>query len=73
MLNDRFLTTGDVADYCQVSRSSVFRWIRQGKLHAFTTPGGHYRVHEREFRSFLARYGMPIIQEYFSHAHDDHE
>lgn len=73
MLNDRFLTTGDVADYCQVSRSSVFRWIREGKLHAFTTPGGHYRVREREFRSFLARYGIPIYEDYFSRPPDDRE
>jgi two-component system response regulator VicR len=70
MLNDRFLTTGDVADYCQVSRSSVFRWIREGKLEAFTTPGGHYRVPENEFRNFLARYGIPIYQEYFDGGHD---
>lgn len=73
MLNDRFLTTGDVADYCQVSRSSVFRWIREGKLHAFTTPGGHYRVREGEFKSFLAKYGIPIYQEYFRRPPDDVE
>jgi two-component system response regulator VicR len=73
MLNNRFLTTGDVAEYCQVSRSSVFRWIREGKLPAFTTPGGHYRVPEREFRSFLAKYGIPIVQEYFSPARGDDE
>jgi len=64
MSNARFLTTRDVARYCQVSRSSVCRWIKEGKLRAFATPGGHYRISQKEFKGFLTRYGMPISQEY---------
>lgn len=71
MSNGKFLTTGDVADYCQVSRSSVFRWIRDGKLHAFTTPGGHYRISQKDFKGFLAQYGMPIYEEYFGWPPDE--
>ena len=65
MPNAKFLTTGDVACYCQVSRSSVFCWIKRGKLRAFTTPGGHYRIPQTEFKSFLVRYGMPVYEDYF--------
>ena len=73
MPSGRFFTTGDVAHYCQVSRSSVFRWVRAGKLYAFTTPGGHHRIPQREFKSFLAQYGIPIYEEYFGQFPDDRE
>jgi CheY-like chemotaxis protein len=35
------------------------RWIREGRLAAFRTPGGHYRIESREFQRFLKRYGIP--------------
>lgn len=56
----RILTTGDVAGHCGVSRMGVLRWIRAGKLKAFTTPGGHYRIRINNFRAFLEQYDMPV-------------
>lgn len=56
----RPLTTSDVARYCHVSRFTVSKWIRKGKLEAYQTPGGHYRVPLSDFRAFLKRYKMPI-------------
>lgn len=66
MVQDRLLTTGDVARYCQVSPVTVFRWIRSGKLKAYTTPGGHHRIRQSDFRGFLLNSGMPIDQAFFS-------
>lgn len=54
------LTTGDVARYCGVSRMGVIRWIRQGKLKAYSTPGGHYRIRLSDFRAFLERFDIPV-------------
>jgi len=56
----RPFTTSDVARYCHVSRFTVSKWIRQGKLEAYQTPGGHYRIPLSDFRAFLERYRMPI-------------
>jgi excisionase family DNA binding protein len=53
-----YLTTGRVARACGVSLVTVKKWIRQGKLGAFQTPGGHYRVTEGEFRRFSRAYGF---------------
>ncbi|RME47615.1 MAG: helix-turn-helix domain-containing protein [Chloroflexi bacterium] len=58
--NTRLLTTGDVARYCGASRMGVLRWIRQGRLKAYTTPGGHYRIRMADFRDFLERYDIPV-------------
>jgi len=62
------LTTGDVAKYCGVSLSTVFRWIKEGYLPAYTTPGGHHRILLSEFRAFLERNEMPIHKAFFAEA-----
>jgi len=54
------LTTGDVAKYCHVSLPTVFRWIKNGHLSAYTLPNGHHRILPSEFRVFLERHGMPM-------------
>jgi excisionase family DNA binding protein len=63
---EKLLTTNDVARYCQVSPVTVFRWIKSGELKAYTTPGGHHRIRQSDFRGFLIRRGMPIDEAFFS-------
>jgi excisionase family DNA binding protein len=62
---ERFLTTGDIADYCEVTSAAVLKWIDSGKLPVFTTPGGHYRVLRTDFRHFLVRHGMFVEEGFF--------
>ncbi|HSS45709.1 MAG TPA: response regulator [Thermoanaerobaculia bacterium] len=54
-----FITTGDAASHCQVSLPALRRWIRDGRLKAFQTPGKHARIAIGEFQRFLLEYGMP--------------
>ena len=63
-----FFTTGDVARYCHVSISTIFRWIKEGYLPAYTTPGGHHRILPSEFRAFLERHRMPTDEAFLSGA-----
>jgi excisionase family DNA binding protein len=67
--NGKPLTTGDVARYCHVSQVGVLKWIKNGKLKAYSTPGGHYRIQRQEFREFLQQYKMPVDERFFS-GHD---
>ena len=62
---ERLLTTGEIADYCQVSRVTVFQWIKKQQIPAFSTPGGHYRVKLSDFRRFLEKYDMPVDSAFF--------
>src|SRR5262250_3158675 len=55
----RLITTGEAASHCQVSLPALRRWIRDGRLKAFQTPGKHARIEVREFQRFLKQYGMP--------------
>jgi excisionase family DNA binding protein len=52
----KYLTTGDAARACDVSLVAVKKWIRQGKLRAIRTPGGHFRIPVDEFERFRAEY-----------------
>jgi len=61
----RFFTTSEVARYCAVTNDGVLKWIKSGKLRAFSTPGGHYRISTDDFRAFLEKYDMPIDESFF--------
>jgi excisionase family DNA binding protein len=65
-MNDRLLTTSEVANYCQVTNDGVVKWIKARKLKAYSTPGGHYRIRKSDFKEFLGRYGMPVDPEFFA-------
>lgn len=62
----RAFTTGQMAEYCQVRPATVFNWIKEGKLKAYSTPGGHYRVRLEDFLDFLERYKIPIDEDFFA-------
>ncbi|MFQ6060616.1 MAG: helix-turn-helix domain-containing protein [Thermoplasmata archaeon] len=45
-------STGAVAEIFGVTNKTVLSWIKQGKVSAFRTPGGHYRISESEIGRF---------------------
>ena len=55
------LTTGEIARICQVSQATVLNWIRDRGLHAYATPGGHYRVLPSELGCDLERMNRDFI------------
>lgn len=48
------------ADYCNSSDSSIKRYINSGKLKAYKTPGGHYRILKNDLLSFMKESNIPI-------------
>ena len=60
---NRIFTSHEVASLVQVSPSSVLKWIEQGKLRAFRTPGGHRRVASEELLDFLRAHQLPVPAE----------
>jgi excisionase family DNA binding protein len=54
------LTVGRIADYCLVSRSTVRRWLKDGRLNGIRLPSGHYRISIVDFRDFLERWHIPV-------------
>ncbi len=61
----RYLTTGDIAEMCDVNYRTVIRWVETGHLKAFQLPGGRgdRRVLPEDFVAFLDQNGMPLPKE----------
>jgi excisionase family DNA binding protein len=57
---ERIYTTVDVAKLCKVSLRTVIRWVDEGKLASFRTPGGHRRVRENDLHLFMTHYKIPF-------------
>jgi excisionase family DNA binding protein len=68
LMKNGWLTTGAIAAYCGVDRSTVLRWIKSGRLTAYTTPGGHRRVRREDFRKFLLAMNLPLDETLFKEA-----
>ncbi|MCS6970881.1 MAG: response regulator [Planctomycetota bacterium] len=54
-----FLTLGAVAKRCNVSRTTVYRWIVSGLLKAHCLPSGHFRVAEEDLQAFCQQFHIP--------------
>ncbi len=61
--NKRWLSLGKVAEYCLVSRATVLRWIKTGKLTAVRLPSGHYRINTSDLIDSLRQYNMPLSED----------
>ena len=57
---ERLLTSHEVGDLLQVNPSSVKKWVNDGRIAAFRTPGGHRRIRVADLVDFLNRHAMPI-------------
>jgi excisionase family DNA binding protein len=52
-----YLTIGEAATLCGMSRSALRRAVARGHLAAWHTPGNHLRVSRRDFADFLRGLG----------------
>jgi excisionase family DNA binding protein len=55
-----YLTSHQAADLIQVNPSSVNKWVKEGRIPAYRTPGGHRRIQAADLVAFLTEYAMPV-------------
>lgn len=48
----KFLTVEEVANILKVTKMTIYRYIKSGKLPAYKT-GKNYRIKQKEFDNFL--------------------
>ncbi len=58
-----FFTTFKIAEICEVNPTTVQNWIKEKKLKAYVTPGGHRRVRREDLVAFMNEFGMPLPPE----------
>ncbi len=56
----RPLGVGQAAQICRVTSRTINNWIRAGKLKAYATPGGHFRIWPSDLKKFLKAHNMDI-------------
>jgi excisionase family DNA binding protein len=47
------ISISQASEQCNVSRATIWRWIKSGKLKASKTAGGHHRINEKDFQDFM--------------------
>lgn len=52
---DKFLTIKQISNSLKISKMTVYRYIKNGKLLAYKT-GRDFRVKENDFNKFLEKY-----------------
>ncbi len=55
--------TSEVAKFFYVRSATVVNWINGGKLPAYETIGGHYRILQEDLLSFMKKKEIPIPDE----------
>jgi excisionase family DNA binding protein len=58
-----FFTTFEVSEICEVNPTTVQNWVKENKLKAYATPGGHRRIRRSDLVTFLKHFGMPLPAE----------
>ena len=53
-----FYTIPEAAEICVVGRTTMWRWVKSGKLKAVAGPGGHYRILKDDLHSFARQHGI---------------
>lgn len=62
------LSSGQIAQYCNVHPRTVIRWLERGHLKGFKLPGrGNNRILVTDFIDFLHQNQMPIPEELHEH------
>ncbi len=60
MTRRSFFTTFEISQICEVNPTTVQNWVKEKKLKAYVTPGGHRRIRRQDLEEFLRKFGMPI-------------
>ncbi|MGM0608827.1 MAG: response regulator [Candidatus Muiribacteriota bacterium] len=51
--DNEILNTTEACKFLKVSHSTMKNYLRTGKIKAFTTPGGHYRIYKKDLMDFI--------------------
>ena len=65
-MKSELYTVGQAAEYCALSRGTLWRYIKSGDLKASQTPGGHFRILRKDLDVFIVERGMYPLANNFS-------
>lgn len=57
---ETYITSHEAGTLLQSNPSTINKWVKEGRIKAHATPGGHRRIRAADLVAFLAEYKMPI-------------
>jgi len=57
-MKEKMLSLGQAADICAIARRTLWSYVKSGELIASRTPGGHFRVTQKDLDEFIQQKGM---------------
>ena len=57
---EKTYTTFQIAEMCGVRPTTIISWVKQKRIPAFVTPGGHRRVRHDDLMAFLRKHKIPM-------------
>jgi len=61
--NNEFISTAEASKICGVARTTIAKWIDEGLLKAFVTPGGHRKIRREDLENFIKKRGLRSSEE----------
>lgn len=58
----QYLSTGQLARLCNVTKHTILAAIDDGVVRASRTPGGHNRIHVNDAKRFMEKHGVPVAR-----------
>jgi len=59
-MKEEMISLGKAADICAITRGTLWSYVKSGELKASRTPGGHYRVNQKDLDEFILQKGMKL-------------
>jgi excisionase family DNA binding protein len=53
-----FITTSEASNLCGVARTTMSKWVDEGRIPAFVTPGGHRKINKSALINFMQEQSM---------------
>ena len=63
-LNKEIFSIPQAAEYCSLSRGTIWKYVKSGELKASLTPGRQYRIISKDLESFMRDKGMYPLANY---------
>ena len=62
-MSTKVFSTHQAAKVCNVHHTTIINWVKEGKILAYTTPGGHRRIKEEDLIDFMKKYKISLPKE----------
>ena len=63
-MNKNIFSIPQAAEFCSLSRGTIWKYVKSGELKASLTPGRQYRIHNKDLELFMREKGMYPFAEY---------